>query len=164
VSERDKSVEDAAARAVLAMGKEAARRAVDGALSEGEEPVADEAERARASKRRRWKLIAIGVLALFLVVGVVGMLISYWQYFLLAGLVGIAGLFGWWRVRRRLAERKKNRIEVAAPIVEQAPKVQVRAAETQDSERDARALAEAEAVREQSIEDELAELKARVKR
>lgn len=160
-------LDDAATRALLAAGKDAAKRAAFDLLSSDDEREAAEAERARTSKNRRWKLIAGGVLALFVVIGVVGMLVSYWPWFLLAGVLGFAGLFGWWRVKRRLAARgskEPERIEVAPRAKEPSANADAVRRQAEERERDAKALAEARATDEQAVEDELEALKARVNR
>ena len=97
-----KLAEDATARAALAAGKDAAKRAVDGLLAEGSEANAQSAE---AKKTRRWKLIAISILSVCVIVGFIGLLLNYWYWFLAIGLLGIAGLYARHRLRRRLAEK-----------------------------------------------------------
>lgn len=167
MADRNKLAEDAATQALLAAGKDAAKRAAFDLLSSDEDRAAAEAERARASKQRRWKLIAGAVLALFVVIGVVGMLVSYWPWFLLAGVLGFAGMFGWWRVKRRLAARRSKepeRIEVAPSANEPRASAEALRREAESRQREARAVAEAEASDEQAVEDELEALKARVKR
>src|SRR5436190_12003026 len=102
MADRKNLGEDAATVALLAAGKDAAKRAALDLLSTDEERAAKQAEDARASKQRRWKLLGGGVLVLCVIIGVIGMLVSYWQWFLLAGVLGLGGMFGWWRLRKRL--------------------------------------------------------------
>ncbi|MBL8742388.1 MAG: hypothetical protein JNK04_14870, partial [Myxococcales bacterium] len=98
--------EDATTKAAIAAGKDAAKRALDDLLSTDEEKAKREAEKAGEQKSRRWKYIALGVLALCLVVGVVGLMLKFWTYFLFAGVLGVAALYGWWRLRKRRSATK----------------------------------------------------------
>jgi hypothetical protein len=166
MADRNKLVEDAATEALIAAGKRGVKRAALELLSTDEERAAKQAEDARASKQRRWKLIAGGVLVLCVLIGLVGMLVSYWPWFLLFGILGSAGLVGWWRVKRRLAARRgkaPERIEVARKVAEPRASVEPRGSEAEELERDARAIAEDAATQEQSVEDELEVLKARLR-
>ena len=174
--------EDATTKAAIAVGKDAAKRAAlellsgkEESLSEGDKP---------GSKNRRWKIAAVAVLGLFLVVGLIGLLMNYWVWFLAAGVVGLAGLVGFTRLRRRLgtkskeapvqvdAATEKSPAKVAAPDSTRAEKhvEDVESARANQEKRkaereaEARALAEAEALREQEVDDELAAMKARLKR
>jgi hypothetical protein len=168
-----KLADDATTKAVIAVGRDAAKRAVDGLLS-GDDASVPEPEKAEASKSKRWKLIAMGVLGLFLVVGLIGLLLSYWYWFLGAGVLGVAGLIGYSRLRSRIAKRSLPKEaakdeDVAAPPVRISkaadpepvrPSAEERRAEVESR---ARALAEAQAVREQEVDEELAAMKARLK-
>jgi Flp pilus assembly protein TadB len=162
MAERKRLVEDAAARALVAAGKDAAKRAADDLLSSEDERSSEELERKGSSKR--WKLIGIGLLALFLVVGVIGMVMSYWPWFLLAGVVGLAGAVGWRRLSKRRAAKRAPRPTLEARIEPEKaaalrPRVVV-ADEPQEAEkRVARELEEA-----QAVDEELAAMKARLGR
>ncbi len=165
--------DDPTTQAAIAVGRDAAKRAVDELLS-GDDASVPQTEKAEASKSRRWKLIAMGVLGLFLVVGLIGLLLSYWYWFLGAGVLGVAGLVGYSRLKSRIAKRSLPKEEpkveaIAAPSVrvskvadaEPAPSsAEARRAEVESR---ARALAEAQAVREQEVDEELAAMKARLK-
>lgn len=99
--------DEAAARAALAAGKGVAKRALEDLLSSDEDRAAKEAERAAVAKRRRTKLYVYGVIGALLVVGLVGMVIGYWQYFLLLGLLGVGGIYGRYRLRAWQKARAK---------------------------------------------------------
>jgi hypothetical protein len=157
-------LEEATARAVLAAGRDAAKRAAVDLLSTDEERAAAQAEDARAAKRKRWRLIGLVVLGLFVLIGLIGMLVSYWHWFLLVGLGGIAGLLGYQWLKRRMAARKQA---VSRRIETPSSKMEVRAPERVAApEAEARApiddvLAEADASAE-AVDEELAALKARL--
>lgn len=173
--------EDATTRAAIAAGKDAAKRALDDIILSDEEKAKRETEKAEVQKSRRWKYIALGVLGLCLVVGVIGLVLSYWQYFLLAGLLGAGALYGWWRFRKSRSaakEAKEAAVEAAAkpaaikakaePVrVVEEPEVDLaaqRAAAAQEARERAEAQREARAEAERQIDDELAEMKARLKK
>jgi hypothetical protein len=171
-----KVTDDLTTNAALAAGKDAARRAVDDLLSTDEEKVAKENERAAASKSRRNKLIAYGAVGLLLLVGIFGMVVSYWQWFFVLGVVGVVGLYAWYRIRQRLAARKSGDGETDESEVAAAePKAAALRVADEEPERvrdeaelrRARLVAErarqqTEALAEQEIEDELAAMKARL--
>ncbi len=171
-------VDGVATKAAIAAGKDAAKRAAKELLSSDEDIAAKEPERDEQRKGRRTKLLVYGVLGLFLVVGVIGLLLSYWQWFLLAGLAGLGGLYGWWRLRKRLAARKEAADE-ASRAAQAAEAEATRRAALEETERarvasakqlaearaeEARAALEARAADEQAVEDELAAMKARLKK
>ena len=159
-----KLLEDATARAVVAAGRDAAKQAALDLLATDEEREAAQAEQARASKKRRNKLILFGVLGLFVLIGVIGMLVSYWHWFLLAGLGGIAGLVGyrWLQHKRRAAKRAAPaRVETAPAKAERKAAERVETPEPKARVAADDALAEAEAS-EEAVEEELAALKARI--
>ena len=176
MSDLDRLTREATTKAVIGVGRDAAKRAADKLLAD-EDAVASDGKPAD-SKSRRWKLIALVVLGLFLLVGLVGLLLNYWFYFLAAGLLGVGGLVGWSRLKKRIGARKpsKDRKEIAeedSPAPESvrirlaprdaapaAPSTRTRA----DADADAQALAEARATREHEVDDELAAMKARLKR
>ena len=177
-----------ASRAALVAGKDAAKRFAEDLLTSDEEKKAKEA----ASKSRRTKYLAYGVVGLLLVLGAVGLVLSYWQYFLLAGLLGVAGLYGYFRLRGRLGGASKAEPEAKELRVgEQTPKAlapkQSLTREARDAEIARAALAEEEAhlaelrareeaakmralreeqrrADEQAIDDELSAMKARLKK
>jgi biopolymer transport protein ExbB/TolQ len=165
MADLDKLTQDATTRALISAGRDAARRAASDLLSSDEERAADEAARARASKKKRNKLIVFGVLGLFVLIGVVGLLLSYWHWFLALGLVGFGGWFAWRRVRKRRALEpavEAKRIETAAVVTTKRIEEEPRETEAEARERDARARAEARAILEQETDEELAALKARM--
>ncbi len=137
-------------KAALVAARDAAQRAIEDALSTDEERAERKAEQAALAKRKRTKWIILGVVALMLLLGVIGLLLSYWQWFLLAGLVGVAGLYGRYRWRASRASIKKpetvRREEVQVDVEPRNVPVVVKAKPEPDA----------------SIEDELAALKARV--
>lgn len=146
----------------------AARRAVGDLLSSdaATKPTPEDAPRSNA---RRWKIGLVLGLGLLVVLGLLGLALSYWLWFLGAGLLGLGGLYGWWRLRRRFAGRKEKRtaIEPVAPRVERilvAPIAPVAERPRVESDADARALEEDGATRAQAIEEELAAMKARLGR
>jgi hypothetical protein len=175
------------AKAAVSAGRDAASRAARQLIGD------DEADASEATtKSRKWKIIAAVVLALCLVLGLIGLVLNYWLWFLAAGVLGLAGLFGYWRLRAKLAARREAKgipeaaVEasagaaramasaegVAKPAArrvdaEGAAEAERRAeaareARRLEAERDARARAEAEATREQEVDDELAAMKARL--
>ena len=219
MSDFEKLANEATTKAVLAVGRDAAKRAVDDLLAgqAGSKPKAPEPteHEAKASKAKRWKYAAVGVLGLFLAIGVIGLVMHFWYWFLAAGVLGIAGYVGYTMLRRRVAkgalpaEEKQQRAkdleledaEVPALRAIEAKRVApVREAkaiasktatkeldvDASDPEGDARRAelaarraklearkaeleartraAEAEAIREQEVDDELAAMKARLKR
>lgn len=160
-----KVVDDLTAQAALAAGKDAARRAVEDLLSTDEEKAQKEAERAAQSKRRRNKLIAYSVVGLILVLGLVGMVLSYWQWFVLAGLVGVAGLYARHRLRKRWREKREQRGELKA--AEEKQKLRLPAEPRQVSPRAPAEKPRDEQARlaeEKEVDQELAAMKARLKK
>ncbi len=160
-----KLAEDATTNAVLAAGKDAAKRAARDLLGEDEEAESKEAEKPEASKNRRTKLIVLAVLTLFVVIGVLGLLMSYWHWFLLAGLLGLGGFYARWRWRRRKAAKleQKETPEVKTRVAEIEPAQEESGrSEAEMLARDAHARAEALAAEEAALDDELASLKARL--
>ena len=165
MSDIRKLADDLTTKAAIEAGKGALSDAVDDLLSSDEEKERKEAERKAKSKSRRNKLILYGVIGLLIVVGVLGFVASYWHWFLIAGLLGAGGVYGWSRLKKRFGKEKDDEPEEIAQ--EEAPKrVEI---EPEDPEEQkaarlhaARARAEAEAVEEQAIDDELAAMKARL--
>lgn len=144
MSEDEKPAGDLRAKAAFALAK----RALDDALLGDEE----RAKRDALAKRNRTKRIVQIVIGALIVVGLIGLMLNYWYWALLLGLVGAAGFYARYRWRARRAARKK--LEPAAPVEVAAPK-RVRI------EPPARVAEEAS---DESIDDDLAELKARLKK
>jgi hypothetical protein len=185
VADRKRTSEDIAARVVVAAGKEVGKKALDRVLPPDETDADEDGDDKPKRKRRGW-LIAGGIAALLVVIGVIGLVMAYWQWFLLAGVLGLAGIIGYYRVRRRFSSKKKKNknksadgSEAASTRVErEAPKRRVaedkdeetaaakaRAAEVArarelEAARDAAAEREA---REREVDEELAAMKARIK-
>ena len=157
-SERQKPTDDVATSVALALGKDAARRAVDGLLTSDEDP----REKPANSKSRRNKLIVYGILALLVLIGIAGMMLRFWPWFLLLGVIGFVGLYGWSRLRKRFARKAANAADTVTAKAE--PTLRVEAARIDAEEREAQARAEASALAESEIEDELAAMKARLEK
>lgn len=159
-----KVVDDLTAKAALGAGRDAARRAIEDLLSTDEEKEQREAERAAESKRRRKKLIAWVVVGAILAIGLVGMMIHYWQWFILLGLLGLGGLYGWHRLRKRFRQRERAEDE-QRPALE-AKKVRLPEAEPPRVEpvRQAAQREQTRVAERQEVDEELAELKARLKK
>ncbi len=181
----DDVVAELAAKAAVAAGKDAATKAARGLLG-------DEAKDEAGRRARKWKLVAGLVLALCVVLGLIGLVLNYWLWFLGAGVLGLAGLFGYWRLRAKLAARREAKgipeaaVEASAGATRAMASAEgvakpaarrvdaegaadaerraeaAREARRLEAERDARARAEAEATREQEVDDELAAMKARL--
>lgn len=195
MSEFDKLKRELAAEAALTAGKDAAKKLVGDLLSTEEEKKAKalEAEQAEADKKkRRTKYIAFGVIGLLLVVGLIGLVLSYWQYFLLAGVLGLGALYGWYRLKKRFkggdaeleegasakeavgAKTSKATPKLDKPAVkariEAPPKPSAEEVEAKRREREAEAeearaaRARDKAAEEEAIDAELRELKARLKK
>ncbi len=151
-----KAANELGAKAAFAAAREKAGRAIEDVLSTEEERDKRKAERAAAAKRKRTKWLVLGVIGLLLLIGVVGMALRYWPYFLLLGIVALAALYG--RHRWRKSRSSAKQVEVAR--VEERPiEVAQRAPPP--------ALAKPEvdaAIDDASIDEELAALKARVKK
>ncbi len=148
-----KSANALATKAAFAAAKEAAERALDDALTSDEERERRKAEQTALAKRKRTKIIALGLVGLLLVLGVIGLAVSYWQWFFLLGLVGLAALYG--RYRWRKWRRRAQEASVAEPKLA-APKQKARVIDVEP-------LPKASAAEEaQAIEEELAALKSRL--
>jgi hypothetical protein len=176
VADLDKEI---LARAALAAGKDAAKRKLDEVLGD-EAPEKDAPKDEKSSKSRRWKIAIIAVLVLALGIGLVGLMISYWQWFLAAGVVGLAALYGYYRWRRRKRDTETEaEAEAPARAAKEEPKARVAPLEDQDEvalralerekaarerARQAEAAREARAQMEQEVDDELAAMKARLKK
>ncbi|MEM9692523.1 MAG: hypothetical protein AAGA56_08265, partial [Myxococcota bacterium] len=101
-----------------------------------------------------------------------GFVLSYWQWFFLLGLLGGVGAYGYYRVQKSLAAKKgrSDEHEVEAEAQEAGLRVEVEAEEAAERRRQAAEQIrrqqeedrEAAAEVAQEIEDELAEMKARL--
>jgi hypothetical protein len=147
MSDAKSSAEALGANAAFAVAKSAAERALEEALLTDEERAKRRAEQDALARRRRTKRIAVGVVGALVVVGLIGLMLHYWYWSLLLGLLGAAGLYARRRFRNRRAARLKPRVAAAA---EPRARIEVKAARFEEPE--------------PSIEDDLAELKARTKR
>ena len=115
-------------RATAGVAKHAAERAL---------------ERETSTPRKRNKRIVQAVIGALVVVGLIGLMLHFWYWSLLLGLVGVVGLYGRhrWRARRALREKPEVPALKARIETEVAP-----------------------AAKEDAVDDDLAELKARLKR
>lgn len=181
-----KLTDDVATRAAIDAGKQAARKALDGILPPDED--APLAGKDLPKSSRKWWIIASVVAAVLVVIGVIGLVMAYWQWFLVAGVVALAGLYGYSRLRRRRAgsrkeasakkttvapESKREKEAVSKPRI--AEDDSSRAATKQrladeerlrqlEAERERAVEREARAERESEVDAELAAMKARIKR
>ncbi len=167
MSDLKKSANEMTAKTAFSAAKDAAERALDDALSTEEERAARKAEEAEAKSRRRKKQLALAIVGLLIVLGVIGLVLRYWYWFLLLGVVGLVALYGRHRWRKYRAAKKAPAAEEAEAAV--VAKVEVREVrevrETRDAPRKRAPLPPVEPeVDAQAIEDELAALKARVKK
>ena len=144
-------------------------------------------EKGKESRSRRWWIILGVIAAVLIVVGVIGLVLTYWKWFLLAGVLGLGALYGYYRARSRLRDRKKKptestsapkvRVETTSKTTESTPEdrtekeraTKERAADIArlrelEAARDAAAEREAHEAREREVDDELAAMKARIKR
>jgi Flp pilus assembly protein TadB len=149
-----KVAQDLATKSALAAGTSAAKRAIEDLMSTDQERARMDAERAAHAKRRRTKRIAFGLVGLLLVLGAIGLLLSYWHWFLLLGLLGLVAFYGRYRWRNR---RKGQPARLAA----RAKHGSLQESSERARARDASAREAAGANEAQSIDDELARLKSR---
>ena len=150
----DKPTDDLRAKAAFAVAKHAVERALDDAMLSDEDRAKRRAEETSLARSKRNKRIAVGVIGALLVIGLIGLILNYWYWALLLGLVGAAGWYARHRWRARAASRKKlEPATTAAPREAPARKVRV----------EPRAAPVAEPS-DESIDDDLAELKSRMKR
>jgi Flp pilus assembly protein TadB len=145
MTDLDDAAQKLATKATLRAARDAASKALEDALLTDEERAQRKVADAAAAKRKRQKVIVFSVVGLLLVLGIVGLVISYWHWFLLAGLVGLVALYGRYRWRKRRGEKPNPPRKVASPV--------------------ARVAIESAAIADDTdVEDELRALKARVKR
>ena len=171
------TADELATKAALAAGRDTARRAMDDLLSTDEEKAEKAEARYHASKSRRTKLIVFAVVGLLLVLGIVGFVLSYWQWFLLLGVAGVVGVVGWHRLRRRLKagkgepmaavgsnEERRVKTRAASEALLGAPRQPARmhAARGRQAHDDARVRDELRTAEEEAVEEELAAMKARL--
>jgi hypothetical protein len=171
MADLEKLRDEAAARAALSTVKNAARRALDDLTMSDEEKAAREAERARASRVGRWKLIAGGVVAVLALLALLSLLAKLWAWLVGLALVAALAYAGYFYLRPKLFGRKV-RVELGskAPPVDERPAqpeaidpaLAAEALRKQEAEAEA-ARARAKVLREQAIDDELAALKSKVK-
>ncbi len=149
--------------AMLAAGKSVTKRALAGLVSSDEE----RAEEAAVKKRKRTKLLIFGIIGLFVVLGVIGMVVNYWQWFLLAGLVGLAMLYGRYRWRKRRervdAPAPNAAADAEPPVAKLPPEAPNPALEKEQRAREAAAREAQTQAEAQAIDEELAALKQRFK-
>ncbi len=162
--------DDLTSQAAIAAGRSAAKRAIENVLSSDEERAEKEAEQTALAKRRRTKLVVYSVVGLLLVLGVVGMVLSYWQWFFLLGLIMLGALYGRYRWRKSRARGSDEDTEAIAGEKQPAktrvaPSLPEKRVSDEESKR-ARTAAAAEqaAADDLEIEREMAELKARLKK
>ena len=152
----DKATDDLRAKAAFAVAKHAVERALDDAMLSDEERTKKRAEESSLARSKRNKRIAIGIIGLLLLIGVIGLVLNYWYWALLLGVVGAAGWYARRRWRARGAAKKKvERKKVEPAAIREAPARKVRV------EPRPAPIAEPS---DESIDDDLAELKARMKR
>ncbi len=155
MSEDEKN--DLRAKAAFAVAKHAVERAIDDAMLSEEERAKRRTEETSLARSKRNKRIALGVIGALLLIGLVGLVLNYWYWALLLGLLGAAGWYARRRWRARATSRKKivptapRHIEGEAP----APARKVRV------EQGPAPIAEPS---DESIDDDLAELKSRMRR
>lgn len=116
MADLDKLTDELAGKAALATGMKVAKRALSDALLSDEERAARDAEEAKAKKGQQTKWIVYGVIGLLLVVGLIGLAVAYWYWFLLAGLAALGVLYG----RHRWRKRREARGEIAPATDEDA--------------------------------------------
>lgn len=149
MSDAEKSANELRAKAAFAVAK----HALDDALLSDE----DRAKRDALARRKRSKRFAQVVIGSLLVVGLVGLVLHYWYWALLLGFIGAAGLYvrHRWRARRAARETKKEKKKPEVAATREAPALKARIAPEPRV---------ADEVLEASVDDDLAELKARLKR
>lgn len=157
---------------MLRAGAGAAKRAVEDLLLTDEERAARDQERAAERKKKNSRLLAYVALGLLLVVGLIGLALTYWHWFLLAGVLGIAGIVAARYVRKSWERRRagvKGEAEPAvgkravadapaSPIVPR--KVERRVAPAAEA-LDAKAVEQTRARDAAAVDEELAALKAK---
>ena len=136
------SDDDLRAKAAFALAK----RALDDATLSDEQ----RAKKDALAKRKRTKRIVQVAIGGLVVVGLIGLMLHYWYWSLLLGLVGAAALYGRHRWRARRALKKKP--DAVAALEAPAAKVRVEPEAAPAEDLDA------------SIDEDLAELKARLKK
>ena len=156
-----KSAEEITARAAFGAAKEAAERALDDALLSEEERATRDAEEAQVKSRRRKRRLALIVVGVLIVLGVIGLVLRYWYWFLLLGVVGLLALYGRHRFRKWRGARKEGKAVIETTGTEAPPSVRVEEPAPAPRTPPRRLPAPEPGP---SIEDELAELKARVKK
>ena len=151
MSDLEKATRELGTKAAFA----AAKRALDDALLSDEEREKRRAEQDALARRKRRKRIAQVAIGALLVVGLVGLMLHYWYWALLLGFISALGLYVRHRFRNR-ARKKPEAARVRAEPLEARVEAPVKA----------RIAPPAASVEEpdSSIEDDLAALKARIKK
>ena len=152
----DKATDDLRARAAFAVAKHAVERALDDAMLSDEDRAKKRAEETALSRSKRNKRIAIGVIGLLLLIGVIGLVLNYWYWALLLGLLGAGGWYARRRWRARKSAKKSPKKLEPATTQREAPVARKVRVEPRPAP-----VAEPS---DESIDDDLAELKARMKR
>ncbi len=157
MSDLKKSAGELGAKAAFDAAKDTAKRALDDAMATDEERAARKAEEDQRAKRRRTQRLVMVILGLLIVIGLIGLALRYWYWLLLLGLLGISALYARHRWRKRRAAPRERVPEPAARLA--PPRKEPLALPEPRRARD---------VPEQppgpSVEDELAALKARLKK
>ena len=150
----DDKADDLRAKAAFAVAKHAVERALDDAMLSDEERAKRRAEETSLARSKRNKRIALGVIGALLLIGLVGLMLNYWYWALLLGVVGAAG----WYARRRWRARAASREKIVAPVAtREAPARKVRV-----EPRAARQVTAEPS--DESIDADLAELKSRMRK
>ena len=148
--------DDPRAKAAFAVAKHAVERALDDAMLSDEERAKRSAEEAALARGNRNKRIAQIVIGGLILIGLIGLILNYWYWALLLGLVGAGG----WYLRRRWRARKKTKPEKSKP----EPAALREAPARKRVKIEPKPEPEAAEIPEESIDEDLAELKARLKR
>jgi hypothetical protein len=160
VTDLEKSAHAIMAQAALDEGKQAATKALGSFLSDDGEARSGKAEPRAAPKSRRNKIIVLGVVALLLLVGLVGLALRFWYWFLLLGLLGVGVLYGRHRWRKRLRSKETKGAAVSGA---RAKRDASAAAATGALERDAQPGRRIEQAREDRLRDALAQEQAQAR-
>lgn len=175
MADLDKLTDELTGKAARAAGMSVAKRALQDALLTDDEREARDGDLASAKKSRRTKTIVYAAIGLLLFIGVIGLALSYWHWFLLAGVAGAAGLYVRSRLRKRrtprggdaeLVESETSAVEAAAARRERARSTAAQAAAQVEPEAPAprRPTAEEAEADAEAVDAELAAMKARLRK